>query len=122
MNNKKQQTIKLRQDITTLSRRLQQLSIEQKSISDQIEQIVNSEGYDDNNDTTNKQTRTMTGPTDRTGTPLVIGQTVKLLTIGKFTSTRGKITKIGKAKVTIQLDKTGKSTNRIFKNVSVIQP
>ena len=117
MNNKKP-TIQQRQDISELSRRLQRLSIEQKAISDEIERIVNAEEYSGDNIARRQSTRTQE-PTDRTGKLLAIGQTVKLLTLGKFISNRGQVTKIGKAKVTIQLDKTGKSTSRNFNNVLI---
>jgi transcription antitermination factor NusG len=118
MSNNKQSTNQ-HQNITELSRRLQRLSIEQKAISDEIERIVNTEGYN-NNTVTRKQNTKKPAPSDRSGVALEVGQNVKLLTIGKFISTRGKITKIGKAKVTVQLDKTGKSTTRNFNNVLVL--
>jgi transcription antitermination factor NusG len=117
MNNNNKST-KQHKDISELSRRLQRLSIEQKAISDEIERIVNAEEYNDNK-TIHKQIIKKQVPTDRAGTTLAVGQNVKLLTIGKFISTRGKITKIGKAKVTVQLDKTGKSTTRNFNNVLI---
>ena len=117
MNNKRQNT-QQRQTISQLSQRLQQLSIEQKIISDEIERIVNTTEFNDNG-IARRRPVDKQGPTDRKGTTLAIGQTVKLLTLGKFISTSGKVTKIGKSKVTVQLDNTGKSTTRNFNNVLI---
>jgi transcription antitermination factor NusG len=116
MKNKSSQHIQ--NEISQLTHRLQELSIEQKEIAREIDRLNN---IDISIESIPTSTRTFTPskPTDKNGTALEVGQTVRLLTIGKFISNTGKITKIGKAKVTIKLNKTGRSTTRNFNNVLV---
>jgi transcription antitermination factor NusG len=59
--------------------------------------------------------------TDRDGIVLREGQRVRLLTVGAFRGNTGEIVKIGKSKVTIKLDRTGRTTTRNFANVRIIQ-
>ena len=66
-----------------------------------------------------------TGPTDREGNPLRVGQLVKLLTRANLHgNTTATVTKIGKVKVTLKvlslITKKETTTTRKFENVLVI--
>jgi transcription antitermination factor NusG len=107
------------EQIAALSERLRNINIAQQQVTDEIEALLRTQAEDN----TEVVQEAVTNPriTDRDGTTLQQGQQVRLLTIGAFRGTTGTITKIGTAKVTIRLHRTGRSTTRNFDNVRVIQ-
>jgi rRNA processing protein Krr1/Pno1 len=106
------------EQITALSERLREINIAQQQVTNEIETLLRTQI--ENNDRPQEVNIEVARATDRDGTVLRQGQRVRLLTIGAFRGTTGTITKIGTAKVSIRLERTGRSTTRNFTNVRVI--
>ena len=133
--------LKLVEAYKQLSRRIHELTTESNQVSDDIHSIVKSaincksdSVLDETllndtqvtvipdyikSETTMRRVIKKTFPTDRSGSRLSKGQRVKILSSGRSRTNRGIIVWIGLAKVTIQLNKQGKTTQRSFNNVRI---
>ena len=67
-----------------------------------------------------EKTKVNNAVVDRDGRNIKIGSKVSILTEGKFNSTQGTVTRMGKQRVTIKLP-GGQSTTRNFGNVRTIK-
>lgn len=104
--------------VSELTNRLKELTLETSRIISALQEISSEIGE---SDLPVPARAIPPGPTDRTGTPLEIGQRVRLLTTGQYSGNSDVVTKIGKTRVHIRLDKGKFVTNRAFHNVQVVR-
>lgn len=98
--------------VSELTNRLKELTLETSRIISALQEISSEIGESD----LPVPARTIPpGPTDRTGT------LVRLLTTRQYSGNSGVVTKIGKTRVHIRLDKGKFVTNRAFHNVQVVR-
>ena len=110
-----------RDDVQDLTEQLANLAVETNRIISALQTISSQIQATESPGLATKVSTSPSGPTDRVGTPLRVGLPVRFLTKGLFTGDTGTITKIGKARATVRITKTGRKTTRAFRNLQVEQ-
>ena len=109
--------------ISDLINELQQLQIRQQQLTREIlaAEINNEQNTHNTRETNDKRITTRPEILDTNGTELRVDDTVRILNKGLFKETTGIITKIGKSRISIRLEKSGQITNRKSNNLRLIK-
>lgn len=106
------------EDVQVIIDRIERIELELKETKRELQKILDKK-RNTNNDRANTKETHNRGPKDRFGNEIKVGCKVKFLTGGRYTSTKGIVTNLGRSRVTAT-DKRGNKIYREFGNVQIL--